>query len=110
MNNCVGVPDPLEAILNQLADRIADRVVDKLRAGNLDQYVDQVGSPLGRRRHIDAIRSGALPGILVGRRYLALRKDVEALIAKNTKRSAPKPQASGVEQLEEELGLVRKTG
>ena len=103
----------LDALLGVLADRIAERVVDKLRAGNLDGYVDQAASPLGRRRHIDAIRAGALPGIQVGRRYLALRKDVEEYIAKTTvtktKRPAFKPKASSIGDLERELGLVKKT-
>ena len=110
LRSSVSPDSELFALLDQLADRIADRVVDRLRAGDMKDYVDQVASPLGRRRHIDAIRSGALPGIQVGRRYLALRADVEAFVSKanltKTKRPATKPKAPSITDLERELGLV----
>lgn len=47
------------------ASRIG-RMLVKLRAGNLAGYVDQSASPLGRRRHVNATRSGALPRAACG--------------------------------------------
>lgn len=95
---------PLSSLFDALADRIADRVVDKLRAGDYPEYYDQQNSPLGPRRHIKAIKSGLLAGIRIGRRHLALRKDVEAFIAKSE--TKPNKSETGVTDLEHELGLV----
>ena len=100
-------PTALEELLAHLADLVAEQVIDKLRAADLDDYVDQASSPLGRRRHINAIRFGELRGAQIGRRYLATKADVEAFISKTTtKRSAQKPEATSRTDLEQELGLV----
>lgn len=67
-----------------VAGRVAARVIDYLRASDIPGYVDQTTSPLGRRRHIAAIRSGALPGVRVGRRYVAREEDVARYVAQES--------------------------
>lgn len=96
----------LDALLDALADRIADRVVKRLSSGGLDGFIDQTGSPLGRRRHIAAIRSGALPGIQVGRRYLARHDDVERFISGTASSSPDVDAGDRADQLAAELGLA----
>lgn len=99
--------DELDRLVELLAERIADAVVRRLGRPNSDEYVDQSTSPLGRRRHIDAIRSGALPGRQVGRLYLARRSDVEMFIGKQpAAREQARPDEA--DELAAELGLVRK--
>lgn len=87
-------------------------MVEKLRAGDLNM-VDQESSPLGRRRHINAIRSGQLKGNQVGRRWLASKQDVDAYLdslrAKRRERKGEAPDSNSAsptkEQLAAELGL-----
>ena len=92
-------------IFAALADAIADRVVDRLRSGDFADYVDQASSPLGRRRHIVAIRTGALRGKQLGRRYLASRADVDAFMA--TDRAKAPATHDLIAQVENDLGLRR---
>jgi len=99
-------------LLEELAREIAVRVVDHLRATDVPGYLDQSTSPLGRRRHIAAVRSGRLPGIRIGRRYLARSEDVDAYVAR-----APATRDSSrilhpVDDLAAELGFTgrRKAG
>lgn len=73
----------LGAALDTLAELVAAKVVAQLRAGDVPGMVDQSKSPLGRRRHIAAVRrlvaSGEPGAAQVGRRYLLSRErlDVE---------------------------------
>lgn len=69
------------SLFDAFVERVADRIVDKLRGGHLSGFVDQSESPLGRRRHIQAVRSGQLPGVRVGRRYLVRQEDLERFVA-----------------------------
>jgi hypothetical protein len=112
-----GTAAPLiDAMVDQLAEQIAARVVEKLRANDFSGYVDQAASPLGRRRHIEAIRSGALRGLRLGRRYLARGEDVDAFIASSQKSpEAPTAKtplsassADEVDALAADLGLRRR--
>ena len=104
-----GSPDLLNQLIEQLADLVADRVVQRLGQVS-DGFVDQTTSPLGNRRHIDAIRTGKLKGRQVGRKYLARSTDVDAYV-----RSSSDPKDSGlnetddVDKLAEEFGF-RKQG
>lgn len=98
----------LEALLDALAERIADRVVQRLSSGRLEGFIDQSASPLGRRRHIAAIRSGALPGIQVGRRYLARREDVERFVGQPPSLVREVDVDDRVDRLASELGFVGK--
>ena len=102
--------DTLSAFIEQLADLVADRVVERLREGS-SGVVDQTTSPLGRRRHIAAIRSGKLIGRQVGRQYLAQRADVDAYI-RGTQRThaVVEDHPDEVDQLADELGLRNNNG
>lgn len=100
--------DELDRLVDLLAERIADAVVRRLARASTDEYLDQSTSPLGRRRHINAVRSGALPGKQVGRLYLARRSDVETFISKQSAREQVRPERDDADELATELGLVRK--
>lgn len=101
--------DVLAQLLDQLVERIADRVVQKLQGGAGSGYVDQSTSPIGPRRHIDAIRSGKLRGVQVGRRYVARVADVEAYVRDSSVELASSEPADEVDALAEELGLRKTT-
>jgi excisionase family DNA binding protein len=45
------------------------------------EFYSQLDSPLGKRRHLEAARRGALRATKVGRLVLARRDDVDAFIA-----------------------------
>jgi hypothetical protein len=97
----------LDGLLDLIADAVARRVVDRLRSNDDPDWVDQATSPLGRRRHIAAIRSGELKGLRVGRRFIAHKRDVEALVATLAERE-PREDVSNeetVEQMAARLGL-----
>lgn len=63
--------------LDALIDAFADRVVRKLMTAQTDDHIDQVRSPLGRRKHCSAVRAriarGAPGAAIVGRRHLLTR-------------------------------------
>lgn len=75
----------LEALARALAPHIAREVVTQLRAGDVPGMVDQAASPLGRRRHIAAVRrrveAGDGSAAIVGRRYLLARAALDAELA-----------------------------
>jgi hypothetical protein len=75
----------LAAALDVLADLVAAKVVAQLRAGDQPDMVDQTKSPLGRRRHINAVRrlvaAGEQGAAQVGRRYLLSRDRLSAELA-----------------------------
>jgi hypothetical protein len=85
----------LEDLLDALADAVANRVVDRLRSGATAGMVDQAGSSLGRRRHIEAVRRRVAAGepgaVQLGRRYLltqaALEEEARRIAARPTKRT-----------------------
>lgn len=89
----------------ELAETIADRVLDRLRDGGHGWH-DQSASPLGRRRHIAAVRrrvaSGAGGAVIIDRRHLlsrdALGEELETIGAK--------PEADAHAELKRELRLV----
>ena len=66
-----------QAFWDQLAEAIADKVLDRLRGGG-HGWFDQSVSPLGRRRHIQAVRkrvaAGAGGAAIVDRRHLLSRE------------------------------------
>jgi hypothetical protein len=94
--------------------RIARAVVAELRAGEMPGMVDQASSPIGRRRHIAAVRrrvaAGAAGASVVGRRYLLAREWVDAELASLAKR-APKAKGQPVDDLADlraQYGLTRR--
>lgn len=70
--------DPTIGALLPLARLLAPLVAAELSSG--EAWIDQHGSPLGRRRHCELARSGAFPARCVGRRWLARPADVDAYI------------------------------
>lgn len=76
----------IAALLEELAEEFR-----KLELAQTEDLVDQARSPLGRRRHCQLVRSGAIPGRKVGRRWLARRADVEAFITKEGEGPVPAP-------------------
>jgi cell division septation protein DedD len=98
----------MSALVERIAQSVAQRVVDHLRATDFPGYVDQSTSPLGRRRHIAAVRASRLPGIRVGRRYLARREDVDAYVASSPAAEQPARDRHSIDELAQELGLTRR--
>jgi hypothetical protein len=102
--------DELSRLVDFLVERVADAVARKLKHVGRDEYVDQDRSQLGRRRHINAIRNGELPGRQVGRQYLARQTDLDAFIAQ----LKPGPSATmrvpddATDELAAELGFARQ--
>lgn len=102
--------DLIDAMVEHHARRTADLVVEYLRAVEFPGYIDQSTSPLGPRKHINAIRSGKLRGVRVRRRYLARREDVDAYIAENPQEERRSVDRDDADALAQELGLLRRSG
>ena len=47
------------------------------------EFYDQTNSPLGRRKHLDLVRSGTLPGQKVGRRVRVAREAIDRYMAEH---------------------------
>lgn len=62
------------------------------------EWVDQATSPLGRRRHCELVRSGALPGVREGRRVLVRREDLNKYLM-GKQRVAPPSDEDEVEDM-----------
>jgi hypothetical protein len=74
----------LAAALRVLAKILAPFLAEEMHtpaANDLGEWVDQCRSPLGRRLHCAAARSGKLAARKVGRRWLVRRADLETFIA-----------------------------
>ena len=93
-----------DELFEQFADAVAEKIVQRMQSGP-GTYVDQSTSPLGRRRHIAAIRSGKLPGTRVGRQYLARAADVEAFVRSTHSEVDDSDPVDTVDELAVELGL-----
>jgi hypothetical protein len=50
-------------------------------AARHDDWISQTESPLGRQRHLDAVRQGLLPASRIGRKVLVRRRDLDAFLA-----------------------------
>lgn len=65
-----------------LGEAVAELVSAHVSKGAAStEWVDQNDSPLGRRRHLDLVRTGVLPGKKDGRRVLVRRADLDAYLA-----------------------------
>lgn len=73
-------PEDGHDIARLLGRLLAPYVAAELAAAKGGDWVDQRNSPLGWRRHIELAREGAFPAHKEGRRWRALRCDVEAYI------------------------------
>jgi hypothetical protein len=96
--------EALDQLISLLADAISDRVVARLSAGSHAGFVDQAGSPLGRRRHINVVRrivAAGQPGAaIIGRRHLLARERIDSELAAVAKRPS-KVRAAPVDELAE---------
>ncbi|MGC4088659.1 MAG: hypothetical protein QM756_12325 [Polyangiaceae bacterium] len=115
---------PLLGALEPLLDAVADRVVRKLTEGQQADMVDQTHSPLGRRRHCNAVRrrvaAGEAGAAVVGRRHLLTREALGAELAalsgvRKRKPAAAPAAADDLASLREKYGLesapcVRRAG
>ena len=102
--------DVIAEALDAVADLVAERVWLRFQQGTPDM-VDQSKSPLGRRRHCNAVKrrigNGEPGAARVGRRYLltpdALTDELHRL------GQGPPPKGESVaDELRRELGLIRK--
>jgi hypothetical protein len=105
----------LSALLDPLLDALADKIVSKLTAGALPGFVDQVQSPLGRRRHVAACRARIARGepgaAIVGRRHLMSQEALAAeLRSAGSRRSKDVAPRSVADELRAQLGLPRPGG
>lgn len=96
--------------LDAFAEVVARKVVAQLAGGQVG-LVDQSASPLGRRRHIAAVRklvsAGAPGGAIVGRRHLLTREALDAELAALKPRSRTEPKPTAVDQLADRYGFER---
>jgi hypothetical protein len=109
----------LESLMRAFATEVARAVVAELRAGEAPGMIDQAGSPLGRRRHIVAVRalvaSGAPGAAIVGRRHLLSRAALDAELAAVAGKAPRKARKAGsalpvdeLADLRERYGLERR--
>jgi hypothetical protein len=103
----------LDALVDELAQRVAAIVVARLREGD-PGMVDQNASPLGRRRHCAAVKRrlarGEVGAAIVGRRHLLSAEALsEELGRVSTKRSDNTAAVAGNirAQLERDLRLLQ---
>lgn len=123
-----GIGPQWAALLDEFASKIGRVVARELR-GEDPRLVDQALSPLGRRRHINAVRrrlaEGKLGASIVGRRFLLAQEALAEELGRNTppppatKPRSPKPgvkqaRRRGEEDLDpveqEMLGDLRRAG
>jgi hypothetical protein len=83
-------PTPVQ-VLRQLARGLA-ALCDLLEQGPppSPDLIPLASLPIGRKAALAAVHRGALPAILVGRRYMVRREDVAKLL--EPKARAPKPR------------------
>jgi excisionase family DNA binding protein len=79
--------------VNRATRLIAAGIVELVRLefskGNTAaDWIDQNSSPLGRRRHLELVRSGALAASRSGKRVLVRRSDLDAYLAEHATMSA----------------------
>jgi hypothetical protein len=103
-----------EALLDEFAERVAAKVSERLSCGSLPGAIEQARSPLGRRRHIAAVRrrvAAGQPGAaIVGRRHLLSAEALTEELARagQCPEAAPSPASGSVRaELERELRLVK---
>lgn len=94
---------PIESLIAELVRQVAAAVVAELRSGDAPGMVDQSASPLGRRRHMKAVRrrvAAGEPGAAhVGRRFMLSREALDAELTTESKRAARKAKPAPVDDL-----------
>jgi hypothetical protein len=104
--------DVIAQALDALADLIAERVWVRFQQGTPDM-VDQSKSPLGNRRHCNAVKrrvgNGEPGAARVGRRYLLTPEALAEELHRLGQGPPPKRRGESVaDELRRELGLIRK--
>ncbi len=101
----------IAAALDELADLIAERVWVRFQQGTPDM-VDQSKSPLGSRRHCNAVKrrvgNGETGAARVGRRYLLTPDALAEELHRIGQGPKPAKGESVADELRRELGLIRK--
>ena len=83
--------------IHQVMQTLADVIVDLLgnRRENQEIYYNQQTSPLRKRGHINAIKSGNIRGFRHGNTYFAKRTEVDAYIESKPVRSSSPDAPAG---------------
>ena len=71
------------------------------------EWVDQNESPLGKRRHLELVRRGRLPGVRSGKRILVRRSDLDVYLAAHTKVPVRDEEEAAVDALLADLGEIK---
>jgi len=99
--------DGKDDVLRSLAQALTPYLRQTLASAdaNEPEYYHQNNSPLGRRRHLALVRSGALSGRKVGKRVLVARQDMRAFLEEH-----PSAEASGTKTADplDDWGLTRR--
>jgi hypothetical protein len=104
----------LDELILLLADALAPRVAAEM--SGVSAWIDQKGSPLGRNRHVAAVKRRAKDGekgaALSGRRFLlspaALKEEMSRALLPPVKVAAPAP--ANDERSDARTRLLRKLG
>lgn len=83
--------------------------IKRLKVG--EDWVDQASSPLGKRAHLEAVRSGKLRGHKVNGRVLVKRADLDAFIERHGSSAKVLPRQEDIDrdELDEVLAYKPKT-
>ncbi len=73
-------PETFDASVRPFVRMLSRLVAAELPSRAAEDWVDQHGSPFGRRRHCELARSGAFPAHPVGRQWLVRRAHLDAYI------------------------------
>jgi hypothetical protein len=66
-----------------IAEAITDLVDAQVAKGvAASEWIDQDASPLGKRRHLELVRTRVLKGVREGRKVLVRRRDLDAYLVK----------------------------
>lgn len=92
-----------KAVLRHLAEALVPYLRQHLNPSESDSsgYYTQKNSPLGRRKHMNLVRRGVLPGHKVGKTVFILRANVHAYIQCH---SSLNQAAENEQRSEHELG------
>lgn len=99
----------LERAKRTIAEGVSELVEARLSLADAsNDWVDQYKSPLGKRRHLDLVRTGKLQGRKLGRRVLVRRVDLNAHIEREgLARGRPADEQDVVDVVDELLGARR---
>jgi hypothetical protein len=100
------------AALRAFADALAPYLAPHFDAKARDEvsYFSQYDSPLGRKRHLELVRTGALPGNKVGRLVLVRKQHVRAYIEQGTAQVEAACEGRGGQAAAEQADLLADWG